>query len=503
MDAGREVRAFSHSEIARIPRITRDLRLRDSRCQLRYLLILISVVLFSRWGTGVQASNSELDINVVLIVVDDLGYADMSCTGLASDVETPNMDALASQGIRFTNAYATAPICNAARISLMTGCYQQRQGQYWYSGPGLHDPDYPTLAEVLRKGGYVTGHIGKFHHGSSDGPDGHGFPLNHGFDYLYGFSGGTKHYLNHKKAYHKDDDMLHEGPLWVNRNQDDVDGFTTELFGDEARTFIAKHKEGKFYLHLSFNAVHNFTHQLPEDYLEEKGIEAFPDWNRSKETYWEWRSRIGYPEHPNGRDYYLGQLFYLDREIGLVVQELEAQGIRDRTVIALVSDNGGSLVTYANNGILKGGKYTLFEGGTRVPMILSFPEALQSDVVLDSQVSSMDLFPTICKLTNTAIPTGLDGVDLTPQLILGSKVEPKLRPFFWDTRHEEAVRFGKWKLLVTHSVPNVRLQITDTPVGSFLYDLDNDPGESTNLISQYPEVHERLTGLLKTWQETH
>lgn len=104
--------------------------------------------------------------NIVMIVVDDLGYADLSCTELAQDVQTPNIDKLAERGVRFTNAYATAPICNASRVSLITGCYQQRQGQYWYVGPGLHDPEFTTIAEALKQQGYATGYVGKFHHGS-------------------------------------------------------------------------------------------------------------------------------------------------------------------------------------------------------------------------------------------------------------------------------------------------------------------------------------------------
>ena len=435
-------------------------------------------------------------MNVIMIVVDDLGYADISCAEMAKDVQTPNIDQLAKQGIRFTQAYATAPICNASRISLITGCYQQRQGQYWYSGPGLHDPKYVTIAEVLKQRGYTTGYVGKYHHGGSDGADGRGFPMNHGFDQFFGFSGGTKHYLHHAKKYGSS--MLHEGPMWVQREQQDVEGFTTDLFGKKSREFIRESKAKPFYLHLSFNAVHNFTHQLPLEYLREKGLEEILDVKKG-ENYSKWREKIGYPAHPKGRDYYLGQLHFLDREIGLLMTELKEQALIDRTLIILVSDNGGSLVTYANNGELKGGKYTLFEGGTRVPLIISYPSALNTNSVSASVVSTMDLFPTICTLTGTGIPEGLDGIDIS-RLLKGHQQSTNSRALYWDTKAERSVRKGKWKLLITNKTPNEDLQIVDSPKGMFLYNLELDAGETTNRLSEYPEIAKELNLDLDNWQ---
>ena len=444
----------------------------------------------------VYAAEPPKPANVIMIVVDDLGYADMSCTGQAKDVQTPNIDKLAKRGIRFTHAYATAPICNASRISLITGCYQQRQGQYWYSGPGLHDPKYVTIAEILKERGYTTGYVGKFHHGSSDKPDRRGFPLNHGFQYFYGFAGGTKHYLHHSRKYGKS--KLHEGPMWEQREQRDVKGFATELFGAKSREFIRKNKANPFYLHISFNAVHNFTHQLPPDYLKGKGLKGFADM-RPNEDYWKWRKKIGYPAHPEGRQYYLGQLHCLDHEIGLLMKELEVHDITDRTAIIFVSDNGGSLVTYANNGRLKGGKYTLFEGGTRVPMIISYPPRFETNVVSGSIVSTIDILPTICSLTETPTPEGLDGLDIFP-LLTGSRQSPGSRSLFWDTKAERSVRKGKWKLLITERTPNPRLQIVNTPKGMFLYDLERDPGETVDRLSEQPEIAEDLGLALKNWQ---
>ncbi|VGO15441.1 Choline-sulfatase [Pontiella desulfatans] len=292
--------------------------------------------------------------------------------------------------------------------------------------------------------------------------------------------------------------MLHEGPMWVQREQKDVEGFITELFGELAREFIRKNKDRKFYLHLSFNAVHNFTHQLPADYLKEKGLKGFADL-KPGENYWAWRKKLGYPANVEGRDYYLGQLHFLDHEIGLFMDELEEQGLAESTAIIFVSDNGGSLVTYANNGKLKGGKYTLFEGGTRVPMIVSYPPAFKTGEVSGSVASTLDIFPTICGLTGASLPSRLDGKDLAPVL---SGAEHSLnRDFlFWDTQAEQAVRKGKWKLLVTKTTPNEKLQITPTPNGEFLYNLESDPGEATNLVVQQQVVSQELKRALLKWK---
>jgi arylsulfatase A-like enzyme len=349
----------------------------------------------------------------------------------------------------------------------------------------------------LRQQDYATGYVGKFHHGKADSLNDRGFPLNHGFDFFYGFSGGTKHYLHHNRKNKKG--KLHEGPMWVQREQKDIEGFTTELFGEQGRRFIRTNKAKPFYLCLSFNAVHNFTHQLPPDYLKEKGLKGFAGM-KPDEDYWEWRKKIGYPAHPEGRDYYLGQLYFLDREIGFLIKELNEQGLAENTAIIFVSDNGGSLVTYANNGNLKGGKYTLFEGGTRVPIIISYPEKFNSGGVNNSITSTMDLFPTICALVDAPAPAHLDGINLYPMLS-GEKPSQKRPSLFWDTKHESAIRKGRWKLLITNKTPSAKLQIVDTPKGEFLFDLETDPGEKFNLAGQYPEKVDNLRTMLKDWQD--
>ena len=433
--------------------------------------------------------------NIVLLIADDLGYADLSCTETAKDVHTPHIDQLAAEGVRFTQAYATAPICNASRIAIATGRYQQRQGVHWYSGRGLRDAAVPTIAEVLKARGYATGYVGKVHHGSDDTLHKRGFPLNHGYDEFFGCVGGTKHYLHHDASYGKT--KLHEGPLWDQRETKSVTGFTTSLYGERSRAFIRDHKDGPFFLTVSFNAVHNFTHQLPKEYLEQHQLKGFPDLQPG-EDYWAWRKKISFPAHPEGRAYYLGQLHYLDLEVGRIVKQLEQSGVADHTAIFFVGDNGGSLVTYADNTPLKGGKYTLYEGGIRVPFIARFPARFPGSKVSHATASTLDLLPTIGALADVSTLPRSDGLNLSGAWSDPSRSTP--RTLFWDTKSEQAVREGKWKLLVTRKSPNPRLQIQDTPKGTFLFDLSTDPGETTNLVKKHPEIVRRLTTNLQTWQ---
>lgn len=436
-------------------------------------------------------------LNVIVIMADDLGYADLSCTGLADDVHTPNIDRLAKNGVRFTNAYVTSPICSTSRIAIATGAYQQRQGNYWYGGPGLDDPDYRTIGESLKASGYKTGYVGKFHHGKSDQPKKRGFPLNHGYDSFYGFSGGTKHYLLHNKASQKTHYCA--GPMYVQDKREDVEGFSTELFGEQGRDFVRKHKDEPFHLFLSFNAVHHYVNQLPESYLKEKKLRQIPDFKPNKKDKLSWREKFDLPNHPDGRQYYLGHLYYLDREIGLLLDELETLGIADKTIAIFLGDNGGGLALYANNGNLKGGKYTSFEGGLRVPMIISHPHIKASHKVSHAMVSSLDLHPTICAMTGCKIPENVDGIDLSP-ILNGETLHTKRRVLYWDSPPQKAIRKGKWKLLINEGNPAITMQKVEVPKGTFLYNLAEDPGENKDLSSEYPEIVKDLLKDLKKWQ---
>jgi len=450
--------------------------------------------------------------NILLIVTDDQGYADMSCTGLADDVETPNLDQLAASGVRFTQAYATSPICNPSRAGIITGCYQERWGTFWYGGKGIHDSTYPTIPEILRKENLITGYIGKVHYGTGDSDTlNRSFPLNHGFDEFFGFTSARKHYLIHqaeaedefqrvKNENNKWGQSLRQGSIWNGTQREDTIAFSTEMFANRACEFIREHEKEQFFLQVSFNAVHNFTHQLPDHYLQSHGLTGYHDWDPAIEEYYDWYVQGRKPNNPEGREHYLGQLYYLDREIGKILQLLNELKLRENTLVIYISDNGGSTPIYADNTPLRGGKYTLYEGGIRVPMIISWPEKFVQGMVCRNVVSGMDILPTICKSINVEIPTHINGYDLTP-LLSGKENRLSHDTLVWDTGHETAVRLGKWKFRTATNREHADYEMTELELGEFLYDLEKDPGEKNNLAKEYPDTLALLKMIHQDWKK--
>jgi len=452
--------------------------------------------------------------NIVLMIADDQGWADLSCAGLNEDAKTPALDALASTGVRFTQAYSTSPICNASRAGLITGCYQQRFGTFWYGGKGIHDARFKTLPELLSSRGYTRGYVGKFHYGSgrASQPDNRSFPLRHGFQSFFGFSGGRKHYMVHsaaaersfqrvKRQNKRKGQSLRQGGMWRGDQKVDVEGFATHVFGEEARAFLGANKERPFYLHLGFNAVHNFTHQLPAEYLEEHELKGWRDWDPAKEDYYEWYRKGRKPNNPEGRAQYLGQLHYLDREVGRVVQCIEELGLRDDTIIIYIGDNGGSTPIYADNGPLRGSKYTLYEGGIRIPLIVSWPGKFKAGRVVDNVVSGMDMLPTLCMAAGVGYPKSVDGLDLGP-LLRGERSDVGHDVLLWDTGHETAVRKGRYKLKTATSNRHAQYEMVEIELGTFLYDLEADPGETKDLKQTHPRVLAELKGIHQSWKRT-
>lgn len=478
----------------------------------RSLLVAVLTILFC--GLLTRNAVCEDPPNILLIVADDHGYADLGCSGLTDDVRTPNLDRLAEQGTRFLQAYAASPICNASRIALMTGCHPARQGCLWYGGKGIHREDLPTIAELLKKAGYANGYFGKFHYGGAKAHqvDSRSFPMNHGFKTFYGFGGGRKHYLIHSAEVEstflqiqveqaRPGPSLQQGAMWRNRKQVDQNGFTTELFGEQARVFIEKNRTKPFFVQLSFNAVHNFTHQLPEEYLKARNLKGYYDWDAASEDYDEWYRRGRKPNNPEGRAHYLGQLHFLDVEVGRLLNYLDLTGLRENTLVIYIGDNGGSTPIYADNGPLRGSKYTLYEGGLRVPLIISWPGTVQPGRLSGNVVSAMDLFPTICAAAGVALPENLDGQNILP-LLAGEAPSLQHETLVWDTGHETAVRQGNWKLRTAKSNEHAKRQGVDLELGEFLYDLDSDPGEAKNLATAHPGILAQLKKTHADWRRS-
>lgn len=458
-----------------------------------------------------KESDNIIAPNIILIVADDLGYADIGAVKLANDVLTPNIDRLVESGIRFAQAYDNSPICNQSRIGIITGSYPQRLGSYWYSAKGLHDPRFKTIPELLKQQEYQSGYIGKIHYGDHDGDTTHrSFPLNHGFDYYFGHTSARKHYMNHKKEIedaflkvkkenNRKGQTLRQGSLWENKERVDTIAYFTELVGEKSRQFIKKNKHKKFFLQIAFNAAHNFTHQLPQEYLDRYNLKGYHDWNPAVEEYYDWYAKGRYPNNEEGRAHYLGQVQYMDKEIGKLLDLLEEQNLRENTLIFFISDNGGSTPIYANNTPLRGSKYLLYEGGIRVQMIVSYPEKYLKGKVYQNMVSAMDILPSICKEANIKIPEYIDGIDLTP-LLYGKNDSLEHDVLFWDTGHELAVRKGQWKLRKSFNDEEAKYEMVELELGEFLHNLNNDIGEKINLIKEESMILNDLENEYSIWK---
>lgn len=452
--------------------------------------------------------------NILLIITDDQGYADYSAYGGAADVRTPAMDRIANNGVRFTNAYATAPVCNASRSGIITGNYQERWGTFYYGGK-IFPKTVKTIPELLRNEGYRCVKIGKTHYAEildnnvnvKDPLKLREFPLNHGYDEFMGFCAHRHDYFKLKKTDDwvkgKDDDRMSQyGPLWVNKEQKDFEGYLTEIFGDEAVKQIQKKDERPFFMELSFNAVHHPIYQAPDRYLKKYGLEKFPDWDAKAESFMDYHKRTCWKGEidPNGRERYLANLECLDDNIGKVLKALEATGKLENTLVIFISDNGGSQNTYANNGILNGHKYILREGGIRTSFTMSWPKTIKKPLVLDQPVSHLDILPTVLAASGSKIQDTipLDGKNLFQ--ILKKQAKSLHDILVWDTGNEWAVRQGDWKLHIVKKDNHFRTINIDA--GIYLYNLKEDPGEKNNLALLYKDKVKSLTTIHSNWRKT-
>lgn len=384
--------------------------------------------------------------NIVVILADDLGYADTGFQGL-KDIPTPHIDQLAAGGMRFTNAYVSAPVCGPSRAGLVTGRYQNRFGLE-FNAHGQHDPGMElkekTIADVLKSAGYATGIVGKWHLG--DEPEYH--PLSRGFDEFFGFLGGMHDFIVNEQGTNF---LIQRGRQKVAEKQ-----YLTDAFAREAVDFIGRHKDEPFFLYLSFNAVHAPLESLA------KYTDRFPTMR------------------PGKRRTYAGMLSAMDDAVGAVTAQLRKTGVEQDTLVIFLSDNGGPTPeTTSRNTPLRGYKKDLFEGGIRVPMAAAWKGRIAPGSVCHDPVTALDIVPTAAALAGAAVSAErpVDGVDLTGVLAGGAAPD---RPLYWRFGSKQALRQGKWKYVREGQGP------------AMLFDLDADVGETTNLADKHPEILARL-----------
>lgn len=465
------------------------------------LCLLVSVV----------SQTAATQPNVLLIVADDQGYADLGFLGVMDDVNTPRLDQLAAEGVYLPNAYASSPICNPSRVGMITGRYQQRWNNFFYGGGEGLPSEAVTLAERLKAAGYATGYFGKVHTGGPDHrPDKPGFPLNCGFDRFFGTTtGGRVHYLYHgpaaKKRFGKAAGQMAVGSLWSDNELIEFDGFTTTAFSEEAQAFIEENHDRPFFALVAFNAVHNFAWQLPKEELEARGLEPFPDWDPEKIKYNEWYKGVHRRDWPEGRVYYLAQLECMDREVGRLLDKLDELGIAENTLVIYTVDNGGCVPDWADNRPLAGSKYHLLEGGTRTPTLIRMPGSLPEGVTNNVMFSSLDIAPTItAKAAIDTEPGEFDGIDQWAVLAGISKAPDHPRVLHWDIDWQWSVRSGDWKLMVVEDPKfaqyEANFEQVDVQMGVNLFNLAEDPGETTNLAAKEPQRVEELRQLHAAWR---
>jgi len=494
-------------------------------------LLALAVFASTAFAIG-EAADSP---NIIVIVADDLGYADMSfLANSPADVKTPAIDKLAAHGTYFSNAYSTSPICSPSRCGLITGRYQQRWGNYWYSQGGLPN-DELTIPQALKKLGYRTKKIGKTH--LNGGPAEH--PLDHGFDEFIGFIHHTWDYIRlsqkdldayKKRAGGKALGILNVGPLTRNKGESASydEGFTTEIFTNEAIETIEEsaNAEQPFFIELEYNAVHMPTYVTHPDYARKAGY-VQPEWNPDNEKwgfpFWDpreigwaqWHKKWGHlgEVDPLGRKRYLANLMAMDDGIARILDSIEKTKQRDNTIVVFLSDNGGTINTYSNNTPLRGYKYMFGEGGFRIPMIVSWPTKLPQGQTRQALASGMDVFPTVLELAGGRLPKqakNLDGKSLVPS-IKDSKQKGHDHLCFADGKGTWIVREGDWKLINSKGWVHTNYELdkenvaspTDDyvyPEGLLLYNLKDDVGETKDLSAKEPQRVARMKAIYEKWR---
>jgi arylsulfatase A-like enzyme len=489
--------------------------MKNKSCKLN-MLAAISIITLTIWGNNTYAQASKTHPNVVFILADDLGYNDLSSFGNKL-ISTPNIDALGREGVKFTQAYVSAPICAPSRAGLITGRYQQRFGFEFFVGSaklwGVDDSvhvqetkkallpygvfypdgiDYKayakikqglpksevTIAGLLRGSGYKTGIIGKWNLGDTE----EFAPEENGFDYHYGFLGGGSRYGSVDDADLVIEDLPHlywvkqilkygKGPVALRQNGKTVytSEYLTTRFGEEAADFIDKNKDKPFFLYVPFNAPHDPFMATKADFA---GVTTVKD---------------------STRRVYQAMVKALDNAVGVITQKLRDLGLDQNTIIIFTSDNGGAAYTHAlDNRPLRGGKATHFEGGIRVPYFIKYPGVLPAGKIYDKPVSTLDIFPTLAAASHTKLPEGVhyDGVNLIPYVTGQNNAVP--HPIlYWRSGWAKAIRKGDFKLYINEKEGK-----------ELLFNIRDDLGETHDLSLENRAKVKELEQELANWEKT-
>ena len=430
---------------------------------------LLPLMLGALCAGPMKAGENSSRPNILIILVDDLGYGDLSSYG-AKDLRTPHVDALVQRGMRFGNFYANCPVCSPTRAALLTGRYQDLVGvpgvirTHAANNWGYLSPQAVLLPKLLGRAGYHSAIVGKWHLGL-ESPN---TPNDRGFDHFHGFLGDMMDdYYHHRR----------HGINYMRKNRRTIDpkGHATDLFTEWACDYLRSQKGAKkpFFLYLAYNAPHTPI-QPPAEWLKKV---------RDRE-----------PDISLKRAKLVALIEQMDAGIGKVMNALKVNGFDKNTLVVFTSDNGGQVSAGANNGPLRDGKQSVYEGGLKVPAAFVWPGKIRPGSLTSFRAMTMDIFPTILEAAHIAAPANLDGKSMMPTL--RGREQPELRKFWFFRRREggpryggktiEAVRRGDWKLL--QNSPFAPME---------LYNLKTDPKEQNNLIHRNRQVYNELAAALR------
>ena len=438
-------------------------------------LLLVSLLVALSWTGFAQSTRKP---NILVIVGDDMGYADVGFHG-CKDIPTPNLDALARSGVRFTNAYVSGPYCSPTRAGLLTGRYQQRFGHEFNPTPqegrtqaaGLPVTE-TTMAERFKAAGYRTAMFGKWHLGWQENQH----PLSRGFEQFYGFLDGEHSYLDPEET---TTHAVMDGRTPVREMK-----YLTEELADRAEAFLQNQGKQPFFLYLPFNAVHTPMHAI------DKYLQRFSNISDSR------------------RRTYAAMMSAMDAAIGRVLATLRAAKLEENTLVFFFSDNGGPVmqgttINGSRNTPLRGSKRQTYEGGIRVPFIISWKGKIPAGKVYEQPIIQLDVLPTALAAAEIKLSpeTKFDGINLLPYLTGKQKGAPH-ENLYWRLGNMMAIRRGTWKLVKTREG---RLDTDVTALSDLsdaaLYNLAEDIGEQNNLAAEYPEKVKELAAAWQRWNQ--
>lgn len=462
------------------------------------LFILVCIFLSLNLFAQQRANNSTTERpNIIFIFIDDMGYSDLSASGNFK-IETPNIDRLAKEGIKFTNFYVASPICSPSRVAVMTGQYPARHGIHSYLDSreknekrGMThflNSEVPTIARSMQQAGYATAHFGKWHMGGGRDVDDAPLPQAYGFDEsLVSFEGLGDRLLIKGQGLSEASAKLGRGEIiWVEKHE------VTPIYVDRTIDFIQRHRNEPFYIHLWPGDVHDPFQPKPE---HRKKFERFANNHYEQDFY--------------------AVLYQLDQQIGRLLDTLDAMELAEETLVVLTSDNGPTDWPHyykqffwppGSADPFRGRKWSLYEGGIRVPFLARWPGYIPAGVVNDTTViHATDLFPTFCSMAQVTPPAvAFDGENM--QTALQGKAKERAQPIFWEYGREDfylkpgnprfispnlAMREGSWKLLLNADSTQVEL-----------YHLIEDHAETTNVADQFPDIVKRMSAKVLAWRKT-